>query len=65
MDAIPLSKLVADKGLAAVARLFQVSAPAIKKAIDNDRDIRCVELLNGVYSAHEIRPFPFKPNKAA
>lgn len=65
MKSISLKDLVAAKGQAEVARLFGVTAPAIKKALSSDRDIRCVPKADGTYEAEEVRPFPSQKKQAA
>jgi len=64
MSHIPLAKFVDDKGLTAAARALGISAPALHKALKNEREILVWANEDGSYSATEIRPFPFQKSAA-
>lgn len=58
MKKTPLPELVERIGQTAVAKALGVSAPAISKALRNERDIQVLEHDDGTFTAEEIRPFP-------
>ncbi|MFI8479661.1 Cro/CI family transcriptional regulator [Pseudomonas sp. NPDC078700] len=64
MNETPLDKFVADKGQSEAARLLNVTAPAIHKALSAKRDIRVLELPDGSFQAKEQRPFPSQKTAA-
>lgn len=64
MPHISLAQFVEDKGLTAAARALGVSAPALHKALKNQREILVWAKEDGSYSATETRPFPSQKSAA-
>ena len=58
MNRTPLYEFVEINGQSESARLLNVSAPAIHKAIKKKRNITVTENTDGSFSAQEVRPFP-------
>lgn len=63
MTKLSLSKLVDERGQAAVAKLFNISAPAIHKAVEANRNITVTIKKDGSVEAKEICPFPRQQKK--
>lgn len=58
MKKTTLAAVVESRGQAAVAKALGVSAPAIAKALQAERDINVTEHDDGSLTAEEVRPFP-------
>lgn len=64
MKQATLYKFVAEKGQSEAARLLNVTAPAIHKALLAKRQINVFELADGTFKAEECRPFPSQKSSA-
>lgn len=64
MRQITLKALVDEIGQTAAAVALGVTPPAISKALSRKRKIEVLQLPDGSYSAHEVKPFPSVDSKA-